>query len=465
MEKKVGIIGLISIVVGSMIGGGIFQLPSSMAQAGGPVAAAIAWTITGVGIFFLGKVFQILNEKRPDLSGGIYSYAREGFGKYIGFNSAWGYWIAQTLGNVSYAVLLIYALKSFFPTMGGVNSITGFIIATIMIWGAMAILYKSMEFGENLNVIATIAKLIPVALAIILLILSFKVKIFTSDPFAMNVVMQKDKYFGTIGNQVKNSLLQTLWVFIGIESAVVISGRAKKSTDVGKATIIGYFGTLVCYLLIVFLSYGVLPQYTLMNLQNPALGGLLQDTYGTWAAVIVNIGVIISVLGAWMAWTIINAEIPMTAAKDKVFPMSLGKVGKSGAAINALFLNSIIMEIAFVFAMFANNAFIAITNIATTMVLLPYILSAAFLIKISWSEKEYLHILYGLISMVFSLYAISTAGIVGILQLFIIYSIGLIFIIIRAREQKEQLFEKSWERTIGVIITILGVIGIIYLIM
>ncbi|MGL4451828.1 MAG: basic amino acid/polyamine antiporter [Sarcina sp.] len=464
MEKKVGLVGLISIVVGSMIGGGIFQLPSSMSQAGGPIAAIVAWIITGIGMYCLGKVFQILNEKRPDLSGGIYTYAKEGFGKYIGFNSAWGYWLSQTLGNVSYAVLFIYALKAFFPSMGGVNSWTGFIIATIMIWGAIAILYKSMSAGEKLNTIATIAKLIPVAFAIILLIISFKAHLFTSDLWGNLPSLQGGTDLGSISNQVKSGLLQTVWVFIGIESAVVISGRAKNTSDVGKATILGYLGTLLCYILIVLLSYGTLPQDKLMNLQNPALGGVLQQTYGSWAAWIINIGVLISVAGAWVAWTIINAEVPMTVAQDKVFPKGLAKICASGAAINSLILNGIIMQLGFIFAMFANNAFTAVTNIATAMVLLPYILSAAFLIKISWAEKKASYLIYSILSMLFALYALSTSGITGILQLFILYAIGLIFIIIRAKEQKEKMFEKSWELWLCIIISILAILALIYLI-
>ena len=74
MEKKLGLFGLIAMVVGSMIGSGIFQLPSEMANACGPLATIIAWIITGVGMFFIGKVFQTLSDKRPDLYDGIYTY-------------------------------------------------------------------------------------------------------------------------------------------------------------------------------------------------------------------------------------------------------------------------------------------------------------------------------------------------------------------------------------------------------
>ncbi|WP_297518557.1 basic amino acid/polyamine antiporter [uncultured Clostridium sp.] len=465
MEKKLGLIGLIALVVGSMIGGGIFQLPAEMANAGGPLAAIIAWIITGIGMFFLGKVFQILSNEKPELSGGIYAYAKEGFGNYIGFNSAWGYWISQTLGNVSYAVLLIYALKAFFPSMGGVKSITGVIISIVMIWGSVFIISKSMTLANKLNTIATMAKIVPVIFAIFLLFLTFKLHTFTSDFYGVKAILQDGTTFGSIFSQVKNGLLQIVWVFIGIESAVVISGRARNKKDVGKATIIGYLFTLLCYVLIVMLSFGSLKQGLLMNLQNPALGGVLQQTYGTWAAFIINIGVVISVLGAWVAWCIINAEVPMMVAKDGFFPSIFGKVIKSGAAINSLIVNAIIMQIAFLFAMFANNAFTAITNISTTLVLLPYILSALYLIKLKVIDKKSKGripaLIYAVVSLVFSLYAVSTSGIAGILQLALLYSIGLVLIFITAREQKKKMFEKKWELMLCIIITILGIMGVI----
>lgn len=465
MEKKLGLFGLIAMVVGSMIGSGIFQLPSEMANSCGPLATILAWIITGIGMFFIGKVFQILSDKRPDLYDGIYTYSREGFGHYVGFLSAWGYWFSHLLGNVSYIVLFIYALHNFFPQIGGLNSMPALIISVILIWGIIFILAKSMKIANQLNEITTIAKLIPVILAIILLIICFKFNIFTKDIFAEHLINNTGAQLGSLSNQIRNGFLNTIWVFVGIESAVVISERAKNPKDVGKATIIGYIFTLICYVLVSLLSFGALKQDVLVNLQNPALGGVLQRTYGTWAAVIINLGVLISVLGAWIAWNIINAEVPMTVARDKVFPKILAKKLKSGAAINALILNAIIMQIIFIFAMFASNAFTLITHIATSMVLLPYLLSALFLIKLGTKDKERKNIFYGLIALIFSLFALSTGGIIGIAQILILYALGIVFLIIRTVENKEKMFDTKWELILCALVTISGIISLIYFIM
>lgn len=339
------------------------------------------------------------------------------------------------------------------------------IISIIMIWGIIFIIAKSMKIANQLNEITTITKLIPVLLAIILLIICFKSNIFFKDIFAEHLINNTGSALGSISDQVRNGFLNTIWVFVGIESAVVISERAKNPKDVGKATIIGYVFTLICYVLVSLLSYGALKQDVLVNLQNPALGGVLQRTYGTWAAVIINLGVLVSVLGAWIAWNIINAEVPMSVARDKVFPKILAKKSKSGAAINALILNAIIMQIVFIFAMFANNAFTLVTNIATAMVLLPYLLSALFLMKLAKKDGEVKNFIYGLIALIFALFALSTSGITGLAQIMILYALGLIFLIIRSVENKEKMFSAKWEAILCAIITILGALSLVYFVL
>lgn len=462
MEKRVGLVGLIAMVVGSMIGSGVFELPSEMARSGRPFASIMAWTITGIGMFFVGKVFQTLSDEKPELKDGIYTYSKVGFGKYVGFNSAWGYWLSHVLGNVSYIVLFIFALHSFFPTMGPLVSWTSVIISAIMIWGILFIVSKSMSFANNLNTVATIAKILPVIFAIILLFLCFKLKIFTSDFYGVKEFATGSGTVSDIFMQVKHSLLATVWTFTGIEGAVVISGRARNSKDVGKATIIGYVFTLICYVLVVMLSFGALSQGTLQGLKSPALAGVLGNTYGNWGAMVINGGVIISVIGAWVAWSIITAEVPMSVARDGVFPKFLGKELKSGAAINSLIVNSVIMQVVFIISIFESNAFTQITNLATMMVLMPYIFSGLYLIKLAISSKRVSHIIYASIAIVFCLYALSTAGFAGLSKMSIFYALGIIYIVIAAKENKTKMFDKKWEAILCAIITIIGILSAIY---
>lgn len=462
VAHKVGLFGLITIVVGSMLGGGIFNLPQEMASNGGVAASVIAWVITGIGVYFIAKVFQILSYDEPDITGGIYYYAKNGFGSYIGFNSAWGYWLSNVIGNISFAILFVDALAKFIPAVGSSYTVPGIIISTILIWAVVFLVAKGMKTATMLNNIATVAKILPIIIAIFLLIVSFKQGIFTQDIWA-KALNAKGAGLGDVSNQVKNCMLQTLWVFIGVEGAVVISGRAKSSKDVGKATIIGYLAVLLCYILIVMLSFGSVDQSTLMHMKTPSLGGVLEYVVGNWASIMIDLGVIISVLGAWVSWTILTAEIPMTVAQDKMFPKFLGKSNENHAAINALIFNAAIMQICYFVTLFANNAFQAVTDTATTMVLVPYVLSAAFLIKLGIKKHKNVNIFYGVGGVVYGLYMIYSSGVKSILYCIALYAIGIIFLAIKSREQNTPLFEKTWEKYLCIAISIIGICSIIFI--
>ena len=116
--RGLGLVSLVGMVVGSMIGGGAFNLPSNMAQSAGLGAVCLAWLLTGFGMFFLAGTFRTLTRARPDLDAGIYAYAREGFGRLAGFEMAWGYWLSAAFGNVAFAVLVMSTLGFFFPLFG-----------------------------------------------------------------------------------------------------------------------------------------------------------------------------------------------------------------------------------------------------------------------------------------------------------------------------------------------------------
>lgn len=123
-DNKLGLLPLTMLVIGSLIGCGIFDLMQNMSKGAGLIPMLIAWGITAVGMGTFVLCFQNLSQKRPDLTAGIYSYAKEGFGNFMGFNSAWGYWLSAWLGNVAYAALLFSSLGYFFKFFGLVMETT-----------------------------------------------------------------------------------------------------------------------------------------------------------------------------------------------------------------------------------------------------------------------------------------------------------------------------------------------------
>ena len=173
-EQKMSLMQLTAMVVGGMVGAGIFSLPRTFAGATGPFGAVIAWLIAGTGMYMLARVFQSLAERKPDMDAGVFAYAKAGFGDYPGFLSAFGYWIGSCIGNVSYWVLIKATLGAFFPIFGDGNTVVAILVASIGIWLFHFMILKGVQQAAALNTIVTIAKVIPILVFIVIMIFAFK---------------------------------------------------------------------------------------------------------------------------------------------------------------------------------------------------------------------------------------------------------------------------------------------------
>ena len=181
-KSKLGLPALIALVIGSMLGGGVSSLPQNMAKGASPGAVIIGWLITGVGILALAFVYQSLSTRKPQLDAGPYSYARAGFGNFVGFNSAWGYWLSAWIGNVSYVVLIFGALSYFFPAFGAEgNTWQGIIGASALLWIVHAIILMGVRQAAVINTVTTIAKLGPILIFIIAVLVAFRLPTFNKN--------------------------------------------------------------------------------------------------------------------------------------------------------------------------------------------------------------------------------------------------------------------------------------------
>ena len=253
--QRLRIGALIALVVGSMIGGGIFSLPQNMAERADAGAIMIGWTITAVGMLNLAFVFQVLANRKPELNSGVYAYAKAGFGDYMGFSSAWGYWISAWLGNVGYFVLLFSTLGYFFPVFGEGNTPIAIAASSALLWAVHFLVSRGIKEAAFINLVTTIAKVVPLLIFIVIAAIAFSMDIFTRDIWGY-----ENPDFGSVMNQVRNMMLVTVFVFIGIEGASVYSARAQKRSDVGRATVIGFLGVLALLVLVNVLSLGVMTQ-------------------------------------------------------------------------------------------------------------------------------------------------------------------------------------------------------------
>ena len=426
-SRKLGLAGLVAVVIGSMIGGGLFNLPQNMASGAGLIAVFIAWVVTGVGMYFLANSFRILADEKPNLNTGIYAYARHGFGKFVGFEMAWGYWLSAAFGNVAFAVLVMQTLNYFWPVFGDGRNWQSVLGGSLLIWSMNFLVLRGVRQASSLNVVATIAKIVPIILILIVTAIAAHWDQFTFDAWG------NEQGLGPIVDQVKSTMMVTLWVFIGIEGAVVISGRARKPEMVGSATLIGLIASLTIYALISLLPFGIMSQEQLSALPNPSSAYILDQIIGGWGAVVVNLGLLISVLGCWLAWTILVAEVPFAAACDGVFPKSLSHENKQHTPAPALWLSSIVMQVTIFVVLFANDAWIFLISITGVMVLPPYVASTLYLCKLAFAPQfktegissRNAAITTAVLGTIYSLWLLYAAGPVYFLMSTIVYALGI----------------------------------------
>ncbi len=463
---KLGVLGLAAIVVSSMIGGGIFSLPQNMASDASVGAVLIAWLITGFGMFFIANTFRILANAKPDLTSGIYLYAKEGFGDYVGFSIGWGYWLCQIFGNVGYAIITMDALNYFFPgVFAGGNNLASIIGGSLLIWCFYFIVLKGTKQAAFINVIGTIGKLVPLAIFILIMIFVFHLNRFEFDFWGDKII--DGKTLGSFGSQLKSTMLVTLWAFIGIEGAVVLSGKAKSQEIVGRATFLGFVGCLIIYILLSIIPYGFLSQAELAGIANPSTAGVLEKVIGKSGAWIMNVGLLIAVLSSWLSWTLIVAEIPLAMSQNQNFPKAFQKENQAGSPSVSLLITSILMQLAMIFVYFSTNAWNTMLSITGVMVLPAYFASSAYLWKICEDDeypktmliKKSSALITGILGCVYGIWLIYAAGLQYLLMAIVFFTLGIpVFCWSRKEFNIGQL--KQYEKIIMIIMVLVSIFAI-----
>ncbi|HDH1870288.1 TPA: amino acid permease [Klebsiella quasipneumoniae subsp. similipneumoniae] len=448
MEKKLGLSALTALVLSSMLGAGVFSLPQNMAAVASPSALLIGWAITGVGILFLAFAMLLLTRIRPDLDGGIFTYAREGFGELIGFCSAWGYWLCAVIANVSYLVIVFSALSFFTDTpelrlFGDGNTWQSIVGASVLLWVVHFLVLRGVQTAAGINLVATLAKLLPLGAFVALAALAFQLDTFRLDFSGVALGVP-------VWEQVKNTMLITLWVFIGVEGAVVVSARARHKRDVGRATLLAVLSALAVYLLVTLLSLGVVPRSELAEMRNPSMAGLMVRLMGSWGEIVNAAGLIVSVCGAYLSWTIMAAEVPYLAATHKAFPRLFARQNRNNAPSASLWLTNISVQASLVLIWLTGSDYGTLLTIASEMILVPYLLVGAFLLKIATRP---LHQAVGIGACIYGLWLLYASGPVHLLLSVVLYAPGLlVFLYARRTHQHDRSLKRRELALIGLLL-------------
>lgn len=469
---KLSLPALTAMVVGSMVGAGVFQLPARFATQTGVYGALIAWTIAGLGMLTLAFVFQTLAIRKPQLDNGVYVYARTGFGVYPGFLSAIGFWASACAGNAFYWVLIMTTLSQLFPSAAGIlgtgDTWPAFIVSVAAVWGYYLLIRRGVKEAALINYIVTIAKLAPLGLFLVLVIF-----LFDGEVFVGNLTGGYDLPGGdSLLQQVQGTMLITVFVFLGIEGASVYSRYAQRREDVGIATVLGFLGVLALFASISIFSYGILPKEEIAALSQPSVGGVLEAAVGPWGGAFIRVGLIISVLGAYLAWQLLAADVMYAAARDDDMPSHFARLNSHEVPENAVFWTSVLVSVILFAVQFVENALDFSLDLTAALALAPFALASAYAVKIAWQRDGYettpqgtrtRELLIAAISTAYTLFLIWAAGYTFLFLACILLAPATVLYVLARREHGARIFT-----TPGLIVFLLvlafAVIGIVLLV-
>jgi len=442
MKQTLSLRALTALVIGSMVGAGIFTLPAAFGRATGVLGALIAWAIAGTGMLMLAFVFQTLAQRKPHLDSGVFAYAKAGFGNYLGFLAALGFWAGSCVGNVSYFVLINSTLGRLIPAFGDGNTIQGIITASILLWIFHFLILRGIKEATGLNNIVTVAKIVPILIFVLILLFSFNGDLFSANFLA------GEGYDESLWEQVRSTMLVTVFVFLGIEGASIYSRFAEKRSDVGVATVVGFVGVLCLLILVTVLPYGVLPREELAGLRNPSMAAALEAIVGRWGSVFISLGLLISVLGAYLAWMLFATEVPFMAAKEGIMPNFLTRENNQGVPAASLWLTSGLIQAFLIVTLFSQYAFTLALELTSSLSLIPYLLVAAYGLKLALSGETYerdgrsrnRELIFAAIATLYSALMIYSGGLKYLLLSGLIYAPGTLLFFLARREQNRKVF-------------------------
>ncbi|MDK3074669.1 basic amino acid/polyamine antiporter [Sedimentitalea sp. JM2-8] len=465
-SQKFSLMALTAMVVGSMVGAGIFNLPGRFGQATGPFGAIIAWSIAGTGMYMLARVFQALAERRPDIDSGVFAYAKAGFGDYTGFLSAFGYWLGSILGNVFYWVLIGTTLGNFFPAFAGGNTFVAITVSLIGIWAFHFMILRGVQEAAFVNFVVTIAKIVPIIVALLMMLFAFNYQQFAENFFG-GVGMPDKSLFA----QVRDTMLITVFVFIGIEGASVYSRYAKTRADVGTATILGFVGVTGLMLAVTMLPYANMPRAEIAELSNPSLAGALEAVVGRWGKVFISIGVLVSVLGAFLAWSLICAEVPHAAAQSRDMPSAFGRENSNKVPVVSLWVTNILVSLFVVSTYWSSDAFWFMLDMTSVTTLIPYLLVAGYGVIIARNGTGYEDVpgerrrdlIFAWIAVIYTLIMFVAAGLKYVILVAVLFAPGTLLYFWARNEQKLQYFNHKERVLFGLVVVgaVIGLIGLI----
>ena len=418
-SQKIGLLTTTSLVVGNMIGVGIFVLPAVLSSYGS--ISLLGWIFTATGALILAKIFSNFSRIIVSKSGGPYMYSKAGFGDFIGFLVAWGYWIACWVGNGAIAIAIIGAASFFIPELA-TNSILSVSLGLALIWIFTWINARGITDSGKIQLVTTIFKILPLLFVIIVGLFFFE---FDNFP-AFNLTGESN--FSAISAVAT----LTLYAFLGIECATIPAGNIENpDKTIPRATMLGTIIVTILYILGTVVLFGVLPLDILQNSPAP-FAEAAKIIGGNYGGYFVAVGVLISGIGVLNGWILITGQISMATAKDDLFPDFFKKENKNGAPVNGFIiggvLSSVVMLMNYTEGLVEQFEFIV--QLTVLVILMPYLFTAAsyalIVIEKKLHTKSWIKtFILSALGFAYSLWAIYGSGYETVFYGFLLMLIGI----------------------------------------
>ncbi|WP_288737768.1 basic amino acid/polyamine antiporter [uncultured Enorma sp.] len=468
--KGIGLFGLIGMVVSSCIGSGAFAISGQLAQVAAPGSALAAWLIVGLGFLMLALSLNNLGANRPDLPG-IFSYAQEGFGPFAGFVSGWGYWLSAWLGNVAFATMMMSTVGYFFPEFLPGNTVPCIAIASVVMWLLTIFVIRGVESASFLNAIVMVCKVVSLAVFILFSLFLFNAGIFTADfwgavynnAVAAGTAGPDAAPLGDVIQQIVNCFIIMFWVFVGIEGATVMSSRAARKRDVGKATVIGLACLLAIYIGCSVLPYGYMSYTEIATLDYPAMVYIFEDMAPGWGGAFISVAIIVSILGSWLSFTMLPAETTSEMAEAKLLPASWGKLNAKNAPQLSLVVVGACTQAFLIVLLVSEDAYDFAYSMCTVAIVITWALAAAYQVKWALQNKRPAQLVIGAIATAFLVVGVLFNGWSYLLLTCVGYIPG--FVVYVQGRRSEGLALGGADKAGIVVITLLGVLALVLLAM
>lgn len=361
--KSLGIWSCTALVIGNIVGSGVFLLPASLAPYG--IYAIIAWVLTAIGAVALALVFGRLARSLPK-SGGPYAYTRAGYGDFAGFWVAWGYWICLWTGVAAIAVAFGSYLKVFIPALEG-NPVLCGVASIAAVWLLAFVNSLGLRRASMVQIATTVVKLLPlVAIAVIGVAWVDFSRI--TAPIANDV---------SPFSAVSSAATLALWAFLGLESATIPAEAVDRpERTIPRATVAGTIVCAVVYIASTVVLMGALPRETLATSQAP-FADAARAMWGEWAYYAVGFGAVVSCFGALNGWILLTGQFPPAVARDGLFPARFAALSARGVPNFSIMTAVLLVTIMLALNYSGANSLVTIFNFAillsTLATLIPYV--------------------------------------------------------------------------------------------